>query len=102
MPPQSVMPRQLPPLPAAVARFNAASVTAQLIPWHLTPDWTSLLGSHPQLLAALQNEVATHGGIRRSFVHQYAKGDPVGLFLLAMAWGFGETSYGAVRVRRML
>jgi hypothetical protein len=40
----------------------------------------------------LKAQVHDHGGIRREFVFAHAGGSPVALFLLAMAWGFGETN----------
>ncbi len=44
------------------------------------------------------------GGIKRSYVHDYGAthDDPVGLFLLAMAWGFGEVGYGPFRATEIL
>lgn len=52
-----------------------------------------MLAGFPAVLAALETETEGHdGNIRREFVHSYAGRDPVELFHVAMAWGFGRTS----------
>ncbi|CAA0138217.1 Uncharacterised protein [Mycolicibacterium vanbaalenii] len=64
----------------------------QLNAWKATPTWRSFLSSRPSLLDALTSEVDTNGGIRRSFVHEYADADPLDLFYASMAWGYGTTN----------
>jgi hypothetical protein len=54
------------------------------------------------LQSALVNETKRYGGIRRSFVHRRATGDPVELFLAAMAWGFGTTPVHYPKQKEML
>lgn len=61
--------------------------------WPATDKWKSWLAPYPAVLEALENETRVHdGNIRRAFVHSYAGRDPVELFYLAMAWGFGSTN----------
>ena len=59
---------------------------------------------HRELYDALRTHVDEEGGIARSFIHDWAEGhdDPVGLFLLAMAWGFAEVGYGPYRTLSIL
>jgi hypothetical protein len=47
-------------------------------------------------------EVSSHGGIRRAFVHERATGNPVDLFLAAMAWGYGRSEPRFPAMRQML
>lgn len=81
--------------------YSKADVDHQLVPLS-TVAWASVLGSFPLIAADLADEVASHAGIRRSFVHERAAGNPVDLFLAAMAWGFGPTAYGPARVAKMM
>jgi|GEM_PF-3414668 hypothetical protein len=82
-----------PPLPAFVRKYTEADVAAQKIPWSGTKEpWPEVFRDHPLLREKLAAEVREHGGIRREFVFEYADHDPVDLFLLAMAWGFGQST----------
>jgi hypothetical protein len=78
--------------PPHVMSFTPADVNAQPAPWKLTTAWKERLRSHSGLLAALQEEMVSHGRIRRRFVHSYARSAPVELFLVTMVWGFGATN----------
>ncbi len=77
------------PFPAALLGFSRSDVQHQQNAWRPTPFWRSVLGGHPALLDALVDEMIEHHTIRRVFVHERAQGNPVELFLAAMAWGFG-------------
>jgi hypothetical protein len=77
-------------------------VAEQRIPWQATDLWPTAFAGHASLLADLQAEVGAHDGIRREFVFARAGGSPVALFLLSMAWGFGETPVHWPSQRRML
>lgn len=92
-----------PPLPAFVRTYAQADVAAQKIPWSETKEpWPEAFrdqATHREQLAA---EVREHGGIRRAFVFNHADGDPVELFLLAMAWGFGPSTVHWPAQRGML
>ena len=60
--------------------------------WSLRGSWRDLLAQHPGIVEELDVETADHGGsIRREFVHSFSQRDPVELFLVVMAWGFGST-----------
>ena len=54
-----------------------------------------------EVLSALRDDVAEHGGIRRAFVFEQ-RADPLSLFIAAMAWGFGRHPRAPGRVARML
>lgn len=61
--------------------------------WSLRDTWREVLAKYPGILEELEAEAADHGGnIRREFVHSFSHRDPVELFLVAMAWGFGSTA----------
>jgi len=77
------------PLPALFLASNASEPNRQPIDWRPTTSWLDALREHPALLLALNEEMAEHQSIRRSFVKNLATGDPVELFLAAMAWGYG-------------
>lgn len=78
--------RQVPP---EIQGYSTRDVDQQRVHWSATRLWERALAEHEGLRERLEGEVSAHGGIRRSFVHQLADGDPVELFLAAMAWGFG-------------
>lgn len=91
-----------PTLPAVLLPYRRAAPDNQIVPWTATEGWAGVLQPCPQLLLDLDAEVEEYGGIRRVFVHERASGDPLALFLAAMAWGFGTTGYGATRVAKIL
>lgn len=92
-----------PPLPAFVRRCTQADVANQRIPWSWAKEpWPQAFRDHAQLAAELEAEVRDHCGIRREFVFSHADGDPGGLFLLAMAWGFGLSTVHWPSQRTML
>lgn len=87
------MPNQVrPSLPDCLSGLTAGDADKQRAPWRATPAWISFLSTRKPLAAALTAEVNDHGGIRRSFVHGYADGDPMDLFYASMAWGYGTTN----------
>ena len=92
-----------PPLPAFVRSCTEADVANQKIKWSSSKEpWPEAFRHHADLRDELENEIHQHGGIRREFVFSHADGDPVRLFLVAMAWGFGRTTLRWPRQRRML
>jgi hypothetical protein len=92
-----------PPLPAFVRSCTQADVANQRIKWTGSKEpWPEAFRDHTDLLAELEQEIHEHGGLSREFVFSHADGDPVRLFLLAMAWGFGRTTVRWPRQRQML
>jgi hypothetical protein len=79
------------------------NVEQQRIPWD-PDDWSEVFAGVGRE-AAHQN-LAAHsarsGGIARSFIHNHSGGDPVDLFLMAMAWGYGTVGYGPSRTKEIL
>lgn len=90
------------PVPAILTHYTQRAVQNHLVPWVLDGTWQIALQGYPAVQRNLQNEVRQHGGIRRSFVKSHANGDPVELFLMAMAWGFGTTPVHYPAHRQML
>lgn len=76
-------------IPPHVLGFSRADVSAQRALWFPTTFWRTAFAGYPALFDDLVTEVAVHGGIRRTFVHERALAAPAELFLAAMAWGFG-------------
>ena len=92
-----------PPLPAFVRSCTEADVANQRIKWSSSKKpWPEAFRHHADLRGKLEDEIGKYGGIRREFVFSHADGDPVRLFLVAMAWGFGGTTVRWPRQRRML
>jgi Putative 8-oxoguanine DNA glycosylase OGG-like protein len=92
-----------PPLPAFVRTYTQADVAGQRIKWSSSKDpWPEAFRHHADLRNKLEDEICEHGGIRREFVFSHADGDPVRLFLVVMAWGFGGTTVRWPQQRRML
>jgi hypothetical protein len=89
-------------LPPALLSYSYADVCSQRIAWRPTDMWHQALAQHDALLWTLVDEVIDHGGIRRSFVHEKALGDPVELFLATMAWGLGRRSRAIHHQRNLL
>jgi hypothetical protein len=89
-------------VPSPLLGYSRADVNNQRTGWRPTPFWRQALAGNGALFDALVDEVAAHGGIRRVFVHGRATGDPVELFLAAMAWGFGSGPVRYPRQRAML
>ncbi|MEX1264461.1 MAG: hypothetical protein WEE66_11125 [Actinomycetota bacterium] len=87
------------------AHLNDWDPGEQLVAWNIQ-SWTQRLGHLGEPvrsgLAVLDSEVATSGGIRRSWVHDQRHMDPLSFLVIVMAWGFGRTGYGAERVRQMV
>jgi hypothetical protein len=80
----------IPPYLLTVTRQDLAGQKAK---WTASKRWSDWLADHSNVLRALKAETARHGGsISREFVHSYASGDAVELFLVTMAWGFGVTN----------
>ena len=64
--------------------------------------WRARRLPHPQVLDELQQEYATHGTIRRSFVFTYHDRTPVELFIAVMAWGLGPDNRGPAKIGKIL
>jgi len=88
-------------IPRALLHFGSDDVASQRVPWS-AESWGQVLRGHPILAADIEREVDENSGIRRAFVHDRAADNPVELFLTAMAWGFGTTSYGPSRVAKIM
>lgn len=89
------------PVPAMVRRYTVDDVQAQRVKW--VPDhWNDTFRGHKVAYKALKAHSESAGGIARSFVHMNAAGDPVDLFLMAMAWGYKPKDYGPNRTSRIL
>jgi hypothetical protein len=78
--------------PSWLLELTVTDVESQRNPWRPTSAWNRLVSSRPRLADALNAEVREFGGIRRSFVHAYAEGDPLDLFYASMAWGYATTN----------
>jgi hypothetical protein len=92
-----------PLLPGFVRSWHPADVAKQAVKWSaLRQPWTDALRNHANLRADLEREVREHDGIRREFVFARADGNPVELFLAAMAWGLGPTNVRWPRQAEML
>jgi len=80
-------------IPSYLLGMTQQDIDSQPARWRPTERWRHWLGAYPMVLAALEEETLSHAGdIRREFVHSYADHDPVELFYVAMAWGFGSTN----------
>ena len=68
------------------------------------PDrWLRAFRGREDAHEALRQHSEQSGGITRDFIHAYADGgDPVALFLMAMAWGFPAKGYGPARTEKIL
>lgn len=88
-------------IPASVGSYTAKDVTDQVVRWRREP-WAEVFAGHEPLMNQLGEHVDAEGGIKRDFVHARAAGDPVELFLLAMAWGYGPVGYGPRRTAAIL
>ncbi|MDA2895504.1 nucleoside triphosphate pyrophosphohydrolase [Mycolicibacterium sp. BiH015] len=88
-------------VPDAIRRYSAADVEAQRVQW--IPDrWTATFKGREHAHADLRAHSAEAGGIARNFIHARAGGDPVELFLIAMAWGYRPKDYGPARTQAVL
>ncbi|OZC33159.1 hypothetical protein [Gordonia polyisoprenivorans] len=88
-------------LPESVKRYTVGDVSNHLVRWNPDP-WRDVFRGFDEAFLSLSEHVISNGGITRSYVHDRAAGDPVELFLLAMAWGYGTIGYGPTRVRKIL
>jgi hypothetical protein len=79
-------------MPSWLLALIPSEVESQRNPWRPTAAWDGLVTSRPRLADALNAEVREFGGLRRSFVHAYADGDPLDLFYVSMAWGYATTN----------
>jgi len=90
-------------LPPLFLKYSKDNPAQQPIKWKAGTFWKAALSGHSALLVALENEAAENkGSIRRSFIHERAAGDPVELFLAAMAWGFGGKAPQWPALKKML
>jgi predicted house-cleaning noncanonical NTP pyrophosphatase (MazG superfamily) len=89
------------PVPAAVREYTVADVEAQRVKW-VPSRWAEAFAGHEAAYKALVDHSEKAGGIARSFIHEHAAGDPVDLFLMAMAWGYRPKDYGTARTERIL
>jgi hypothetical protein len=80
-------------LPPYLLTVTQQDLAKQVARWNATARWSSWLVGYPAVFQALRDEAHDHGGcIRREFAHSYATRDPMELFYVVMAWGFGTTN----------
>ncbi len=91
----------LSPVPAKIREYTAADMEAQRVKW-IPGRWKNAFAGHEAAYKALIEHSKEAGGIARSFVHAQASGDPVDLFLMAMAWGYRPKDYGTARTEQIL
>jgi hypothetical protein len=91
----------MPPIPDYVLKCSNADVEKQCIPWNPSA-WQTVFAGHETLYGALTEHVDLEGGIKRSFIHKMAPGDPLDLFLATMAWGSSPRGYGPARTQAIL
>lgn len=79
-------------MPEFIRLCHPSDVSGQKIPWGRDHGpWPDALSGRSAVLAALEQEVREHGGIRREFVFSQADREADEFFLVAMARGFGTT-----------
>ncbi|MGV0717848.1 hypothetical protein ABQE93_20820 [Mycolicibacterium sp. XJ662] len=88
-------------VPESVRRYRAHDVDAQRVKWKPS-RWLATFARHQGAFNDLSAHSEATGGIARGFIHGRAHGDPVELFLMAMAWGFGPNGYGPTRTNAVL
>jgi hypothetical protein len=84
---------------ADLPRFHEIVVEVELTS---ADRWISTFPGHESAFADLKAHSEQAGGIARSFIHTRAHGDPVELFLMAMAWGYRPKDYGPARTLAVL
>jgi len=84
-----------------IRRYTIADVDAQRIRW-VPERWTGAFEGHEIAHGKLAAHSEAEGGIARQFIHDQAGGDPIDLFLMAMAWGYKPKDYGPHRVAEIL
>lgn len=65
-------------------------------------EWSRHNLPHAHVLDELENEVAAHGTIRRTFIFSYHNRAPLELLTAVLAWGYGTTGYGPARARSIV
>jgi predicted house-cleaning noncanonical NTP pyrophosphatase (MazG superfamily) len=89
-------------VPEPIYRWRVSDVDAHRVKW-IPDQWKSTFKYHEAAHADLQAHSEKEYGIARSFIHHYhTDGDPVDLFLMVMAWGYGRTGYGPSRTSAIL
>lgn len=88
-------------VPDRIRRYTVADVDAQRIRW-VPERWIPAFEGHQIAHGKLAAHSEAEGGIARRFIHDQANGDPIDLFLMAMAWGYKPKDYGPHRVREIL
>lgn len=88
-------------VPDPVRRYDKGDVEAHRVKW--IPDrWIATFAGREAAHRALAEHSAEANGIARRFIHAQANGDPVDLFLMAMAWGYKPRDYGPHRTGKVL
>lgn len=87
--------------PDRLRKYTAADVDAQRIRW-IPSRWAAAFEGHEIAHEKLAGHSEAAGGIARKFIHDQADGDPIDLFLMAMAWGYKPKDYGPHRVQEIL
>jgi len=89
------------PVPMAIRKYTIADVESQRVKW-VPSRWADAFAGHEAAYKALIGHSEQAGGIARSFIHAQAAGNPVDLFLMAMAWGYRPKDYCTTRTERIL
>ena len=88
-------------VPEPIREYTVHDVDAQRVEW-VPERWTETFADHEAIHAELVAHSEVAGGITRQFIHDRSAGDPVDLFLMAMAWGYRPKDYGPTRTRAVL
>lgn len=88
-------------VPRPIRQYSVHDVDAQRVKW-VSERWIDTFAGHESTHAELVAHSEAAGGIARQFIHDRSAGDPVDLFLMAMAWGYRPKDYVPTRTRAVL
>lgn len=88
-------------LPASIEAYGMDDVANHVVPWQFA-RWFDVFSGHAKAFEGLIQHVEANAGIKRNYIHEQSDGDPVELFLVSMAWGYGNVGYGPSRVAKIL
>jgi predicted house-cleaning noncanonical NTP pyrophosphatase (MazG superfamily) len=88
-------------VPESIRQYGTSDVDAQRVKWR-PEQWAATFAGHEGAHADLTAHSQAASGIARSFIHGQSERDPVDLFLMAMAWGYGPNGYGPTRTKAVL
>lgn len=88
-------------VPQPIREYRALDVAAQRVKW-VPERWIDTFTGYEAIREELVANSEMASGIPRQFIHDRSAGDPVELFLMAMAWGYSPKDYGPARTRAVL